>query len=260
MLNWIVLNRTDYLHKMDLALNNIHRLICHKNQPTNQPSISLYFFFHAFFFFPFLCPFCLSFLFFISPLLSCFHFLHFFSFPPFIWSYLSFLFYVYFFHSFLSFSLSFLFFLFPLDLFFFILFFSFSLSFHSFVFFFPSLIAVLGFSSLFLPCSHHNILSFCFPFIPRRTFLFSFYLHYLIFTVFPLLNSFLLFFFILFSFFLSFFLSLFISCLFMKNFWLFATKNPFQKESYWTVQSVGRCLEEQEKKHGRRGMARKFKE
>ena len=32
MLNWIVLNRTDYLHKMDLALNNLQRLICHKTQ------------------------------------------------------------------------------------------------------------------------------------------------------------------------------------------------------------------------------------
>ena len=35
------LNRTDYLHKfldlyLDLALNNLQRLICHKNQPTNQ--------------------------------------------------------------------------------------------------------------------------------------------------------------------------------------------------------------------------------
>ena len=34
-LNWIVFNRTDYLHKMDLALNNLQRLICHKH-PTNQ--------------------------------------------------------------------------------------------------------------------------------------------------------------------------------------------------------------------------------
>ena len=32
MLNWIVFNRTDYLHKMDLALNNLQRLICHKTQ------------------------------------------------------------------------------------------------------------------------------------------------------------------------------------------------------------------------------------
>ena len=37
MLNWIVLNRTDYLHKMDLALNNLQRLICHKTQQTNLP-------------------------------------------------------------------------------------------------------------------------------------------------------------------------------------------------------------------------------
>ena len=35
----IVRNRTDYLYKIDLALNNLQRLICHKpltNQPTNQ--------------------------------------------------------------------------------------------------------------------------------------------------------------------------------------------------------------------------------
>ena len=38
MLNWIVWNRTDYLHKMDLALNNLQRLMRHKTQPnkTNQ--------------------------------------------------------------------------------------------------------------------------------------------------------------------------------------------------------------------------------
>ena len=36
MLNWIVLNRTDYLHKMDLELDNRQRLICHKTQQTNQ--------------------------------------------------------------------------------------------------------------------------------------------------------------------------------------------------------------------------------
>ena len=35
MLNWIIWNRTDYVYKMDLALNNLQRLICHKN-PTNQ--------------------------------------------------------------------------------------------------------------------------------------------------------------------------------------------------------------------------------
>ena len=34
MLNWIALNRTDYLHKMDLALNNLQGLICHKTQQT----------------------------------------------------------------------------------------------------------------------------------------------------------------------------------------------------------------------------------
>ena len=37
MLNWIVLNRTDYLHKMDLTLNNLQRLICHKTQQTSKP-------------------------------------------------------------------------------------------------------------------------------------------------------------------------------------------------------------------------------
>ena len=36
MLNWIVWNRTVYLYKIDLALNNIQRLICHKTQPTNN--------------------------------------------------------------------------------------------------------------------------------------------------------------------------------------------------------------------------------
>ena len=41
MLNWIVWNRTDYLHKMDLALNNQQRLICHKTQPT-KPSLYIY--------------------------------------------------------------------------------------------------------------------------------------------------------------------------------------------------------------------------
>ena len=38
-LNWIVLNRTICI-KIDLALNNLQRLICHKAQPTNQPSKS----------------------------------------------------------------------------------------------------------------------------------------------------------------------------------------------------------------------------
>ena len=38
MLNRIVLNRTDYLHKMDLVLNNLQKLICHKTQQTNQPT------------------------------------------------------------------------------------------------------------------------------------------------------------------------------------------------------------------------------
>ena len=39
MLNWIVLNRTDYLHKMDLALNNLQKLICHKTQQTINVNI-----------------------------------------------------------------------------------------------------------------------------------------------------------------------------------------------------------------------------
>ena len=34
-LNWIVWNKTEYLYKMDLALNNQQRFICHKpSQPT----------------------------------------------------------------------------------------------------------------------------------------------------------------------------------------------------------------------------------
>ena len=40
MLNWIVWNRTDNLYKMDLALNNIQELICHKTQTTKQPTKS----------------------------------------------------------------------------------------------------------------------------------------------------------------------------------------------------------------------------
>ena len=34
MLNWTVWNRTGYLYKMDLALNNLQRSICHKTQLT----------------------------------------------------------------------------------------------------------------------------------------------------------------------------------------------------------------------------------
>ena len=42
MLNWIVWNRIDYLYKkMDLALNKLQRLICHKIPPTNQPTKNL---------------------------------------------------------------------------------------------------------------------------------------------------------------------------------------------------------------------------
>ena len=36
MLSWIIWNRTIFI-KIDLALNNLQRLICHKN-PTNQPN------------------------------------------------------------------------------------------------------------------------------------------------------------------------------------------------------------------------------
>ena len=36
MLNWIVWNRTIFI-KMDLVLNNLQSLICHKTQTTNQP-------------------------------------------------------------------------------------------------------------------------------------------------------------------------------------------------------------------------------
>ena len=38
MLKWIVLNRTDYLHKNRFGVNNLQRLICHKTQQTNQPT------------------------------------------------------------------------------------------------------------------------------------------------------------------------------------------------------------------------------
>ena len=41
MLNWIVLNRTDYLYKMDLALNNLQRLICHKTQQPKPNHVKL---------------------------------------------------------------------------------------------------------------------------------------------------------------------------------------------------------------------------
>ena len=40
MLNWIVWNRTICI-KMDLALNNLQGLICHKTQPTNQKQNSI---------------------------------------------------------------------------------------------------------------------------------------------------------------------------------------------------------------------------
>ena len=37
MLNWNFWNRTDFCIKMDLALNNLQKLICRKN-PINQPT------------------------------------------------------------------------------------------------------------------------------------------------------------------------------------------------------------------------------
>ena len=39
MINWIDWNRTDFFIKMDLALNNLQRSICHTTQPTNQLNI-----------------------------------------------------------------------------------------------------------------------------------------------------------------------------------------------------------------------------
>ena len=36
MLNWIVWNTAVYLYKMDLALNNLQWLICHKTKPINE--------------------------------------------------------------------------------------------------------------------------------------------------------------------------------------------------------------------------------
>ena len=38
ILDWSIWNTTDYLYKMDLALNNLQTLICHKTQSTNQPT------------------------------------------------------------------------------------------------------------------------------------------------------------------------------------------------------------------------------
>ena len=39
MLYWIDWNRTDYMYKMELELNNLQVLISYKIQPTNQPII-----------------------------------------------------------------------------------------------------------------------------------------------------------------------------------------------------------------------------
>ena len=36
MLNWIILNRTDYIHKNRFGVKEPKRLICHKTQPTNS--------------------------------------------------------------------------------------------------------------------------------------------------------------------------------------------------------------------------------
>ena len=41
MLNWIVWNKTVYLRKMDLALNNLQRLICYKNHTKKQTIICM---------------------------------------------------------------------------------------------------------------------------------------------------------------------------------------------------------------------------
>ena len=51
MLNWIVLNRTDYLHKMDLALNNLQMLICHKTKPNLNKNLFIYSFYFIIFIF-----------------------------------------------------------------------------------------------------------------------------------------------------------------------------------------------------------------
>ena len=44
MLKWIVLSRTVYLYKLDLALNNLQRLICHKTQQTNSCAFFVFLF------------------------------------------------------------------------------------------------------------------------------------------------------------------------------------------------------------------------
>ena len=41
MLNWIVGNRTDYLHKMDLELNNLQKLIYCKTKQTKPSSSAI---------------------------------------------------------------------------------------------------------------------------------------------------------------------------------------------------------------------------
>ncbi len=38
-LNFLKIKLSIYI-KMDLALNNLQRLICHKTQPTNKPTVS----------------------------------------------------------------------------------------------------------------------------------------------------------------------------------------------------------------------------
>ena len=52
MLNWIVEIELTICMKMDLALNNLQRLICHKtqtNQPTNQAALinDIYIYIHT---------------------------------------------------------------------------------------------------------------------------------------------------------------------------------------------------------------------
>ena len=78
MLNWIVWNRADYLHINGFGVKKLQRLICHKIQPTNQPTNQRYIYSHAhiyiyiimkscrqngFHWFSFAtCPYCQSFL------------------------------------------------------------------------------------------------------------------------------------------------------------------------------------------------------
>ena len=55
-------NRTDYLYKMNLALNNLQRFICHKTQTINHQTFNFFFFFFFFFFFQTQLNICVIFL------------------------------------------------------------------------------------------------------------------------------------------------------------------------------------------------------